>query len=248
MRRRTYAETKIIVGVIVILGYSLFALTGATFFMFGALSELDLAVISSPFVTFAPAAKMMFDSLAFGDQDALIYQFTDRQLVTFFDSLYEEIDHSIDPSDCVVINAKNFFRLHQDILFELRQQMGEDHLKYYPETLFKRYEKLFLQHSTTYKGIVSRERFDYLIKKVLDWIQGFPTKSPKQLLSRTAFRLIVFAAIAHPTVGILLLWFRAFGVLNVETPTLATVAAIVSTIFAGFWTSTMSKFGAGDGG
>ncbi len=246
MAKRTYADTKVVVGLIVILGYIVFAAIGVLFLILGAISELDLTIIASPFVAFAPAAKIMFDTLAFGEKDVLLYQFSDQQLVTFFDALYNEIEHSIDRRDCIVINAKDFFRLHQDILFDINSQ--EEHLKYFPGPILKRYEGLFLRQSQKYKGVISGELFDYFVKKIFDWSQSNPMQSPNRTVSKTAFRLILFAAIAHPLVGVALLWLRAFGLLSVDAQGLATVSAIASTIFAGFWTSTMSKFGAGNDG
>jgi hypothetical protein len=106
-------------------------------------------------------------------------------------------------------------------------------------------ETLISYFSTVHKGsYLSKDILIYYLNKIVIWIKQNQSYEASKQVSDVAKFFMLFSAIAHPAIGIVLLWLKALNPFDLSPENLGQVSALSSAIFSGYWVSTIKRLNA----
>lgn len=238
------AKLKVRIGIVLFAGNLVFAFFSALFFALQWLSELDIILIGSSFVSVGPVAKSFFDAIASDSTDISLYSFSESDLNDFLSSLRSEINQhylSQQKEEYYVIPKDKFDGYIGYPFKNVATAKVPTNLTSYQSQI----ETLIVYFSVVHKGsYLSVSTLNYYLNKIVAWIKKRQSYEASKQVSDTAQFFMLFSAIAHPAIGIVLLWLKALNLFDLSPENLGQVSALSSAIFSGYWVSTIKRLNA----
>lgn len=236
------SRLKIKIGIILFVGNFLFAFFAALFFALQWLSELDIILIGSSFVSVGPVAKSFFDAIAFEQTNNSQYAFSDNELEEFVTSLRKEIARHYSDKEEYYVIPKTKLQGFLQYPFN-RPGTSKDHLNL--ADLMSKIEALLTYFSSIHRGAyLSMNDLAYYLTKIIAWIRQRQSYEASKPVSDLAQFFMLFSTIAHPAIGIILLWLKALNTFDLSPENMGQVSALSSAIFSGYWVSTIKRLNA----
>jgi hypothetical protein len=236
-----YFQVKRLFAFAVFFGYFIFGLTAFTLFFFRRISELELAIICSPYGVIAAAAISLFQDVVINNKESSVYRFFQDDLDDFIADLKAELDRSLSS------RAKDvhYFILrsrYNEVLDRVKEHLQNNvcaDSKYLEEILS--HELMACLH--LHRGaVLSDNDMYYYLRRVLFWLDKRQTYRAMSPVPYWRSIPLVFSGFAYPVSGALLLWIAGLHIVDVPPAELASATGLFSAILISYWNTILNEF------
>jgi len=245
-----YYKVKRIFAFAVFFGYGIFGGTAFFLFVFRLLSELELAIICSPYAVIAGASVFLFKDVVVDNRESSIYHFNEDDLKAFFKTLETELVYALSPHRAleyyyILCSRYNTIveTFRATAIDKIRNASSKNEICLteldIEELLRKEVFHSFLLH----KGaILSEPELRHYLKKIIHWLKGKRTYVSSTVLPPWRYIPILVSGFLYPFSGTFLLFMTSKDFLGVTPTELASAAGLISALFASYWNSIVSEF------
>lgn len=237
-----YYEVKRLFAFAVFIGYGMFGTFAFLLFSLQQLSELELAIICSPYAAIGGVALGLFKDIVVDSEDSSIYHFTDSELRVFLDDFNDELAHVIaskGSQSYYLIVTSVYELIVRGIKYELKNETSYITREQFERFLDSRFRSSFAVHEGP---IFSEKEIRYSLRRFLTWLKHQKTYVHDEQLAPWRYFIIVGSGLAYPISGILLLLATSTHYFQITSSELASATGLLSVIFASYWNSIVNEF------
>jgi hypothetical protein len=223
-------------------GYGLFGGTAFVLFFLHKLTDLQLAIICSPYAVIAGVASLLFTNIIVQGRESSIYHFNEDALREFTRSLDDELNHQLAPTRNLYYYYIRRVEYHAAVR-HVRRAFSSQKACVTPADAQLILDEEFINVFCLHKGtILTEEELYHYLHKVATWLRNQRAYMAEEKLPCWKSWVVILSGVAYPVTGFTLMLIVALELTPITDSELASATGLISAMFASYWSSIVNGF------